>query len=238
MQIAWLWFVQVRLSITLVWKVQFQQFKQFYIACIELIHMGHLNQKCFSPQYLSWWYHRLTSMQMALLWFVQVWLSITSVWKVQFQQFKQFYKACNELLHMEHLNQKCFPLQNLSWSYHRLTSMQMAWLWFVEVRLAITLVWKVQFQQFKHFYIACNDLIHMKHLNQKGFPPHDLSRSYHRLTSMQMACLSVICWSSTSHNLGLEGPIPTIYIACNDLIHMEHFNPNIFFSSRFVVIVS
>ena len=40
----------------------------------------------------------------------------------------------------------------------------------VQVRLAITLVWKVQVQQFKHFYIACNELIHMDHLNQKCFP--------------------------------------------------------------------
>ena len=29
---------------------------------------------------------------------------------------------------------------------------------------------KVQFQLFKHFYIPCNELIHMAHLNQKFFP--------------------------------------------------------------------
>ena len=186
---AWLWFVQVRLAITMVRKVQFKQFKHFYIACNDLIHMEHLNQKCFPRQDLSWSYHRLTSMQMACLSFVQVRLAITFVEKVQFKQFKRFYihVACNELIHMEHLNQKCFPRQDLSWSYHRLTSMQMAWVWFVQVRKATTLVWKVQFKQFQHFYIACNDLIHMEH--QKCFPRQDLSWLYHRLTSMQMAWL-------------------------------------------------
>ena len=83
MQLASLWFVQVPLAITFVWKVQFQEFKHFYIACIELIHMERLNQKCFSPQNLSLSYHRLTSMQLASLWFVQVPLGITFVWKVQ-----------------------------------------------------------------------------------------------------------------------------------------------------------
>ena len=189
MQMDWLWYVQVRLAISFVWKVQFKQFKHFYVACNELIQMEHLNQKCFPRQNLSWSYHRLTSMQMAWLWFVQVRLTITFVWKVQFKQFKHFYIACNDLIHMEHWNQKCFPRQNLSWSYHRLTSIQMAWLWFVQVRLAITLVWKVQFRQFKHFSIACSDHIHMEHLSQKCFPRQDLSWSYHRLTSMQMAWL-------------------------------------------------
>ena len=32
----------------------------------------------------------------------------------------------------------------------------MAWLGFVQVRLAITLVGKVKFQQFKHFYVLVN----------------------------------------------------------------------------------
>ena len=36
---------------------------------------------------------------------------------------------------------------------------------------AITLVWKVQLQQVKHFYVACNELIHMALFNQKFFPP-------------------------------------------------------------------
>ena len=148
--------------------------------------MEHLNQNCFPRQDLLWSYHRLTSLQMAWLWFVQVRLAITLVRNVQFKQFKHFYIACNDLIHMEHLNQNCFPRQDLSWSYHRLTSLQMAWLWFVQVRLAITLVRKVQFKQFNHFYIACNDLIHMEHLNQKWFPRQDLSWSYHRLTSMQI----------------------------------------------------
>ena len=167
---AWLWFVQVRLAITLVWKVQFQQFKQFNIACNELIHMEHLNQKCFSTQNLSWSYHRLTSMQMAWLWFVQVRLAITLVWKVQFQQFKQFNIACSKLFLMVHLNQKCFSAK--IWTFIVIVT----WinihangsLWFVKVQLVISLVWKVQFQQFKHFYIACK-LFHMIHLNQKCF---------------------------------------------------------------------
>ena len=191
-----------RLAITLVRKVHFQ-----HVPNIELFHL--VSSKVFSPQNLSWSYHRLTFMQMAWLWFVQIQLAITLVWKFQFQQFKHFYIACNELVQMEHLNQKCFSPQNLSWSYHRLTSMKMAWLWFVQVQLAITLVWKVQFQQFKHFCIACNELIHMEHLNQRCFFSQNLSWSYHRLTSMQMG-LVVICSSSISHNFGLEGPIPTI----------------------------
>ena len=209
MQLALLWFVQVWLAITLVWMVQFQLFKPFYRACNELIHMAHLNQKFFSPQDLSWSYRRLTSIQLALLWFVQVLLAITLVWKVQFQLFNHYYIACNELIHMALLNQKCFSPQNLSWSYRRLTSMQLALLWFVQVRLAITLVCKVQFQLFKHFYIACNELIHVALLNQKCFSPQNLSWLYRRLTSMLMG-LVVICSSSISHNFGLEGSIPTI----------------------------
>ena len=41
---------QARLAITLVWKVQLQQFKHFYIACSKLFHMVRLNQECFSTQ--------------------------------------------------------------------------------------------------------------------------------------------------------------------------------------------
>ena len=42
------------------------------------------------------------------------------------------------------------------------------------VRLAISPVWKFQFQQFKHFSIACNELFHMAHLNQKRFSAQNL----------------------------------------------------------------
>ena len=91
--------------------------------------MERLNQKCFSPQNLSLSYHRLTSMQLASLWFVQVPLGITFVWKVQFQQFNLFYIACIELIHMEHLSQSCFSLKICRYhNYHRLSSMQIAWL--------------------------------------------------------------------------------------------------------------
>ena len=107
----------------------------------------------------------------------------------------------------------------------------MAWLRFVQLRLAITLVWKVQFQPVKHFYVACNELIHMALLNQKCFSPQSLSCSYHRLTSMQMGLVE-ICSTSISHNFGLEGPIPTsqafLYVACNELIHMAHLNQKYF----------
>ena len=71
----------------------------------------------------------------------------------------------------------------------------------------------------------------MAHLNQKCFSPQSLSCSYHRLTSMQMG-LVVICSSSISHNFGLEGAIPIVhafFIACNELIHMEHLNQKCFF---------
>ena len=50
MQLAYRDFVQVRLAITSVWKLQFQQFKHFSVACNRLLHMAHLNQKCFSTQ--------------------------------------------------------------------------------------------------------------------------------------------------------------------------------------------
>ena len=36
-----------------------------------------------------------------------------------------------------------------------------------QVRLAITSVWKVRFQQFKHFPVANNELLHIICLNQK-----------------------------------------------------------------------
>ena len=37
------------------------------------------------------------------------------------------------------------------------------------IQLAISSVWKVRFQQFKHFSVACNDLFHMVHLIHKWF---------------------------------------------------------------------
>ena len=64
--------------------------------------------------------------------------------------------------------------------------------------------------------MACNELIHMKHLNQECFSPQNVSRSFHRLTSMQV-CLVVICSSPISHNFDLEGPIPTIQAFLNSL---------------------
>ena len=84
----------------------------------------------------------------------------------------------------------------------------MAWLLFVEVQLAITLVWKVQLKEVNHFYIPCNELIHMAHLNQKYFSPQSLSCSCHRLSSMQMGLVE-ICSTSICHNFGLDGSIPT-----------------------------
>ena len=42
---------------------------------------------------------------------VQIQLAITSVWKVQFQEFDHFSVVCNELFHIVHLTQKCFSTQ-------------------------------------------------------------------------------------------------------------------------------
>ena len=70
---------------------------------------------------------------------------------------------------MEYLNQYCFSPQNLSRSFHRLTSIQVCLVVICSSLIAITLVWKVQFQQFKPFYIACNELIPMEHFNQRVF---------------------------------------------------------------------
>ena len=36
----------------------------------------------------------------------------------------------------------------------------------IDYNLALTLIWMVQFQKFKHFPVACNELFHMVHLNQ------------------------------------------------------------------------
>ena len=48
------------------------------------------------------------------MWF-HIWLAITSIWKVQFQEFKHFSVACNELFHMVRLTQKYFSTQ--IWSF-------------------------------------------------------------------------------------------------------------------------
>ena len=40
----------------------------------------------------------------------------------------------------------------------------------LHILLAITSVWKVRFQQFKHFSVACDELFHMVRLTQKCFP--------------------------------------------------------------------
>ena len=135
--------------------------------------MVHLNQKCFSTQIwtfiviVSW----INIHANGSLRFVQVQLAITLVWKVQFQQFKHFSIACSKLFLLVHLNQKCFSTQIwtfiviVSWiNIHANGSLR-----FVQVQLAITLVWKVQFQQFKHFSIACSKLFLLVHLNQKCF---------------------------------------------------------------------
>ena len=68
------------------------------------------------------------------------------------------------------LNQKYFPLKVCRVRVIDYHPCKWTWLRFVQLRLAITLVWKVQFQPVKHFYVACNELIHMAHLNQKCFP--------------------------------------------------------------------
>ena len=81
-------------------KVQLQQVKHFYVACNELIHMALLNHKCFSPQSLSCSYRRLTSMQMGLVVICPTSISHNFGLKVQLQQVKHFYVACNELIHM------------------------------------------------------------------------------------------------------------------------------------------
>ena len=90
------------------------------------------------------------------------------------QQFKHFPIACNELFHMVHINQKCFPLKICR--DRIMDKHPCKWLGcdLFKLGLAIPLVWKVQFQQV-HFYIACNELSHMVHLNQKCFSPENLS---------------------------------------------------------------
>ena len=40
----------IRLGVTSVWKVQFQQSRHFSVVCNELFHMVCLAQKCFSTQ--------------------------------------------------------------------------------------------------------------------------------------------------------------------------------------------
>ena len=109
---------------------------------------------------------------------------------------------------MAHLNQKYFSPQVCRVRVIDYHPCKWAWLRFVQLRFAITLVWMVQFQPVKHFYVACNELIHMALLNQKCFPSQSLSCSYRRLTSMQIGLVE-ICSTSISHNFGLEGTIPT-----------------------------
>ena len=87
--------------------------------------MALLNQKCFSPQSLSCSYRRLTSMQIGLVEICSTSISHNFGLEGQIQPVKHIYVACNELIHMALLNQKCFPPQSLSCSYRRLTSMQM-----------------------------------------------------------------------------------------------------------------
>ena len=110
---------------------------------------------------------------------------------------------------MKHLNQECFSPQNLSRSFHRLTSMQVCLVVICSSPLTHNFDLEGSIPTSQAFCIACNEVHHMEHLNQECFSPQNLSRSFHRLTSMQM-CLVVICSSPNSHNFGLESPIPTI----------------------------
>ena len=127
---------------------------------------------------------------------------------VQLQQVKHFYIPCNELIHMAHLNQKCFSPQSLSCSYHRLTSMQMGFVVICSSSISHNFSLEGPITTSQAFFIPCNELIHVAHLNQKCFSPQSLSCLCHRLTSMQMD-LVVICSTSISHHFGLDGPITT-----------------------------
>ena len=107
------------------------------------------------------------------------------------------------------LNQKYFPPQSLSCSYHRLSSMQMGLVVICSSSIGhnFGLEGPITTSQ-AFFYVACNELIHMALLNQNCFSPQILSCSYRRLSYMQMGLVE-ICSTSISYNFGLEGPIPT-----------------------------
>ena len=119
---------------------------------------------------------------------------------------KHFYVACNDLIHMAHLNQKYFSPQSLSCSYRRLTSMQMGLVEICSTSISHNFGLEGPIPTSQAFYVGFNDLIHMAHLNQKYFSPQSLSCSYRRLTSLGLV---EICSTSISHNFGLDGPIPT-----------------------------
>ena len=107
------------------------------------------------------------------------------------------------------LNQKkYFPPQSLSCSYRRLTSMQMSLVEICSTSISHNFGLEGPIITSQAFYVACNELIHMAHLNQKYFSPESLSCWCHRLSSMQMGLVE-ICSTSISHNFSLEGQIPT-----------------------------
>ena len=83
--------------------------------------------------------------------------------------------ACNELIHMDPFNQKCFSPQNLSRSYHRLTSMQMGLVVICSSSISHNFGLEGPIPTIQAFYIGCNGLIHMVHLNQKCFSAQNLA---------------------------------------------------------------
>ena len=68
------------------------------------------------------------------------------------------------------LNHKYFSLQNLSCSCHRLSSMQMGLVVICSSSISYNFGLERQLEQVKHFYVACNELIHTTLVKQSVSP--------------------------------------------------------------------
>ena len=77
---------------------------------------------------------------------------------------------------MEHLNQECFSPQNLSRSFHRVTSMQVCLVEICSSPNSHNFGLEFPIPTSQAFYIACNEVHHMEHLNQECFSPQKICR--------------------------------------------------------------
>ena len=92
--------------------------------------------------------------------------AITSIWKIQFQQFIHFFCSLQRALSHDMLNSKIFSrpfFVIVPWISIHVNGLENHF----QIRPAITSIWKVQFQQFIHFSVAYKELFHMICSTQK-----------------------------------------------------------------------
>ena len=158
---------QIRLAITSIWKVQFQQFIHFSVAYKELFHMICSTQKKFLGHFfviVPWISIHVNGLENHF----QIRPAITSIWKIQFQQFIHFFCSLQRALSHDMLNSKNFSrpfFVIVPWISIHVNGLENHF----QIRPAITSIWKIQFKQFIHFFCSLQRALSHDMLNSKNF---------------------------------------------------------------------